>query len=256
MITICDNINKYIGRQFTCTNFNGFIKVQTPYLYPDGDIIDVFVKSSDSGLILTDLGETIAWLSSHSISHSLSERKNQLIEDLIFMYQVERYKGMLIKKCDNSENLSFAIVDFCQAIIRVSDIYLTYSGKTSNSFYEDVADFLTEEKFEFQKNVKYVGTSERERIIDFEVIISNNISLIKGLNYHNKTEANSRSDIINSCWSDLGYIRMSNPNINFISLINDTEDKKIYPNNINLLQSVSSVAFWSNKNQLKNLIRR
>lgn len=126
MITVCDDINKYIGRQFICSNFNRFIKVQTPYLYPDGDIVDIFVKSNDSGLILTDLGETIAWLSSQSISHSLSERKNQLIEDLIFMYQVERYKGMLIKRCNNSENLSSAIVDLCQAIIRVSDIYLTF----------------------------------------------------------------------------------------------------------------------------------
>ena len=193
--------------------FELLINDPPPYLYPDGDIVDIFVKSNDSGLILTDLGETIAWVSSQSISNSLSERKNQLIEDLIFMYQVERYKGMLIKRCDNPENLSSSLVDLCQAIIRVSDIYLTFSGKTINSFYEDVADFLTEEKFEFQKNVKYLGTSERERIIDFKVIRNNHISLIKGLNFYSKRQANSRTDIIYSCWSDLQYLKVNDSDI-------------------------------------------
>lgn len=254
MITLCDKINRDIGKQFICSDFNEFIKVETPYLYPDGDMVDVFIKYQDSGLILTDLGETIAWLSSQSISNSLSDKKNQLIEKIIQMYKVERYKGMLVKKCDKSENLFSVIVDFCQAIIRVSDIYLTFSGRTTNFFYEDVADFLTKEDFEFQKNVKYIGTSERERIIDFEVILRNNRCFIKGLNYHNKTEANSRSDIINSCWSDIQYMKGSH--ISFISLINDTPDKEIYPENINLLQSMSSVVLWSHKNQFKSLLHR
>ncbi len=127
MITLCEEIKKQIGGQFICSDFNDFTKVRTPYLYPDGDVIDIFVKYKDSGFILTDLGETIAWLMLRSISNSLTSKEDNMIEDLISIYQVERYKGMLIKRCDNSDNLSTAVLDLCQAIIRVSDIYLTFS---------------------------------------------------------------------------------------------------------------------------------
>lgn len=30
---------------------------------------------------------------------------------------------MFVKKCDNAENLSTALIDLCQAIIRVSNIH-------------------------------------------------------------------------------------------------------------------------------------
>lgn len=242
-----------MGEQFTCSDFDEFTKIQTPYLYPDGDVVDIFVKYQDSGFILTDLGETIGWLLTNSISNSLSEKKDELIKDSLIIYQVERYKGMLIKRCENAENLSSAVIDLCQAIIRVSDVSFTFSGKTTNSFYQDVADFLMEEKFDFERNVAYQGQSERERKIEFKVINQDNISLIKGLHYTTKSQANSRSDIINSCWSDLQYIRTTNSNINFISLIND-ELEIPYPENIRLLESNSIIAYWSEKNQLKNLL--
>lgn len=89
MITFCENITKSMGEQFSCSEFNGFIKVKTPYLYPDGDVIDIFVKYKDSGFILTDLGETIRWLLTHSISDFLSEKKDQQIADSLIIYQVE-----------------------------------------------------------------------------------------------------------------------------------------------------------------------
>ncbi len=75
MINICENITKSMGEQFSCSEFKEFIMVKTPYLYPDGDVIDIFVKYKDSGFILTDLGETIRWLLTNSISDSLSEKK-------------------------------------------------------------------------------------------------------------------------------------------------------------------------------------
>ncbi len=40
----------------------GVIRVETPFTYPDGDQIDVFIKEKDDLFVVTDFGSTLQWL--------------------------------------------------------------------------------------------------------------------------------------------------------------------------------------------------
>lgn len=110
--------------KFTCSTFNkDFWLVKTPYLYPDNDVIDIFIKEKEEGLLLTDLGETIGWLLNRSISDSLND---QFIADTLAIYNVQRYRGLLIKRVDDSQPLDTlftAIDELCQAIIHLTNYY-------------------------------------------------------------------------------------------------------------------------------------
>ncbi|GBF80953.1 DUF1828 domain-containing protein [Aphanothece sacrum] len=75
MSEIYQIISLTIGRQFSCSTIDGFVRIRTPYLYPDGDFIDLYLKQKEEGYILTDLGETIRWLKMQSISQKMSEKQ-------------------------------------------------------------------------------------------------------------------------------------------------------------------------------------
>jgi hypothetical protein len=110
--------------KFTCSTFDkDFWQVKTLYLYPDNDVIDIFIKKKEDGLLLTDLGETIRWLLNQLISDSLND---QFIADTLDIYNIQRDKGLLIKRVDDSQSLSTlfnAINELSRAIIHLTTYY-------------------------------------------------------------------------------------------------------------------------------------
>lgn len=74
---------------FDCSEVNGFIRIRTPYLYPDGDVIDLFYKTQGEQRILTDLGETLRWLMTQTATQHLSKKQEQAIQDI----QVNSIRG-------------------------------------------------------------------------------------------------------------------------------------------------------------------
>ena len=59
----CEDIARRVGQLFVCTTVNEYLRIRTPYLYPDGDVIDLFIKWDERHFTVTDLGETLRWLS-------------------------------------------------------------------------------------------------------------------------------------------------------------------------------------------------
>ena len=96
MLPPCEEITQRMGELFWCSPVNGYTRIRTPYLYPDGDIIDLFLKQAGDSSTVTDLGETLRWLRMQSIAQRRSPRQNQLIEDVCMNHGVEFFRGMLM----------------------------------------------------------------------------------------------------------------------------------------------------------------
>jgi hypothetical protein len=129
MSTVCQEIAKTIGKLFTCSTVNGFIRIRTPYLYPDGDVIDLFLKEKDGQYVLTDLGETLRWLYMQARSPKRSERQEAFIQDTLLTYGIKQYRGMLMLQIQKEENLTSAITRLSQAAFRISDVWFTLDTK-------------------------------------------------------------------------------------------------------------------------------
>jgi hypothetical protein len=55
MANPCEEINRIIGELFTCSTVSGFVRIRTPYLYPNGDVIDLYLQEKEGQKTLTDL---------------------------------------------------------------------------------------------------------------------------------------------------------------------------------------------------------
>ena len=83
MTTLCSDIATQVGSLFRCTDSGEYVRIRTPFLYPDGDVIDLFAKNGNgSSFTLTDLGETLGWLRMQTLANRRSPKQNKLIEDV------------------------------------------------------------------------------------------------------------------------------------------------------------------------------
>lgn len=120
-IASCQTIANTIGQLYTCAEVNGFVRIRTPYLYPDGDAIDLYLKPETQ--TLTDFGETLRWLDAQAVGPSLSKKQEFFLQDIQITYGVELFNGMLVIRVEN--DLSEAITRLSQAALSVSNLAKT-----------------------------------------------------------------------------------------------------------------------------------
>ena len=147
----CQNIARNIGGLFTCTeSVNGYVQIRTPYLYPDGDIIDLFYKEQESGeILLTDFGETTRWLRMQSFAKKRSQKQNKLIDDICQTLGIELFRGMLLVRA-KPETLADDLTRLAQASIRVADLWFTLRGNLQIPVLEEVNPNQLENWFSWQ----------------------------------------------------------------------------------------------------------
>jgi hypothetical protein len=110
-----ESIQKNIGNLYTFKQLeNGYIQVRTPYHYPDGSVIDVYIK----GTTVTDLGETVRTL--ENCYYAGASLKNILVsvENNIYIDNCEIY----IKDCDF---IYKGVVMLTEALIIISNSIFT-----------------------------------------------------------------------------------------------------------------------------------
>ena len=104
-------------------------KIRPPFLYPDGDNIDLFGTEKDGTLIVSDLGETLRWLR----SQTLTPKQNALIADACLTHDIEQYKGTLLARCRPNVTLASVTLPVAQACLRVSDLWFTFRTRAVES---------------------------------------------------------------------------------------------------------------------------
>jgi hypothetical protein len=117
-VNFCQLVAETLGERYTCSPVNRFIRIRTPYLYPDGEVIDLFLKEQSQ--VLTDLGETFRWLDMQTLSQGLSNQQDFFLQDIQLTYGIEVYQGMLIVRVQ--EDLGDAVNRLVQAAISVSNL--------------------------------------------------------------------------------------------------------------------------------------
>ena len=143
---------------------NGLMRLATPFRYPDGSLIDVFVLSDPSRLpqvpsfTISDLGQTTANLLDMHIKTWTTKKRKQAVADVCASLGVAQRGGEFVIELASLSELSDAIVRLSQACIRVSDLIFTQRISAPVSFRDDVEEFLrppiwrTSRKYWFQEN--------------------------------------------------------------------------------------------------------
>jgi hypothetical protein len=62
------DIQAGLGSLFCVATHRDLIRIRTPFWYPDGGVVDLFLKEHDGRFTLTDLGEALGWLRAQSLT--------------------------------------------------------------------------------------------------------------------------------------------------------------------------------------------
>ena len=119
---ICDALRGKIGPLFVCSSHGEYCRIRTPFLYPDGDYIDLFCKASGDVITVTDLAETTGWLRMQTVDRTRTVKQERLIEDVCMTHGVVFCNGMLQARCRRGDSLADVVIRVAQAALRVSDL--------------------------------------------------------------------------------------------------------------------------------------
>lgn len=243
-IAPCEVIAQGLGALFTCALVNGYTRIRTPFLYPDGDVIDLFVSDQDGVLTVTDLGETLRWLKMQSLSTRRSPRQQKLIEDVALNHGLEVFRGMLLARAHTPGQLTEVIMRVAQGAVRVADIWFTLRTRSVESVTDEVEQLLSEREIPFERGEHLVGRSGRAWRPDFHTRAPRQSSLVHVLSTGSRAAAHTVANYVVASWVDLNHLQVGPEAIHFVSLFDDTMDVWS-PEDFNLVGNLSVIARWS-----------
>lgn len=233
-----------LGELFSCLPQGEHDRWRTPLLYPDGDNIDLFVRVSDGVTIVSDLGETLRWLRSQTLSPRRTPKQNALIADACVTHGIELYKGMLVARARPGDSVAATALRVAQGCVRISDLWFTFRTRAVESVNDEVADFLSERRFEFDRRPKLVGRSGRGWTVDFHVLAPAHGTLVTVLSTGSRSTARAVAEHVLAAWFDLNHFSAGPEALRFVSLFDDTAD--IWTaEDFTLLEPLSTVTRWS-----------
>jgi hypothetical protein len=252
-ISICQEFAGGLGALFTCEPHGDYQRIRTPYLYPDGDNIDIFCKTQGDVVIVSDLGETTRWLRMQTVSPRRSPKQRALLEDACLTHGVEFYKGMLLARCRPGDQLAAVAFRIAQAALRVSDLWFTFRTRSVESVTDEVADFLTEREFRFDRGEKLAGRSGRTWTPDFHVRAVHRSSLVYVLSTGSRSAARSVVYQVHTAFFDLNHLASGPEAIRFVSLFDDSADVWS-EEDLRLAAQLSAVTRWSQPDELADIL--
>ncbi|MCR4315423.1 MAG: DUF1828 domain-containing protein [Planctomycetes bacterium] len=188
---ICDRFTEGIANLFECKQVGKYRRIRTPYLYPDGDNIDLFCVEQGDIVLVSDLGETARWLRMQTAAKRRSIKQKSMIEDACLTHGVEFYKGVLMARCRPGDQLSSVAFRVAQAALRVSDIWFTFRTSVGESMANEVADYLDERNLSYVRDEKLTGRSGKIWTPDFHVRSAEVSSLVYVLSTGNRSMSRS-----------------------------------------------------------------
>jgi hypothetical protein len=240
---LLDTYLKTMSDGLSCQELpNGRMSVVLPFLYPDHDNIEIFVKDKGDSIVVTDLGETLRHLDTIGMNFQASGRLAFQVERIASGFQVSLQDGVMFKQGPRADAgaLMFDLMSTCMAI---GD--LAYSGRTYQplTFHEEVSKVLDATGLPFETGYAVTGAISGERLkIDFKVTAQHRVSYIHAMEARTKSGVKKWVDATYRLWNDVqtGQEKV----VRKVSLVND-EITHIRDADIRILASCSTVFQWS-----------
>jgi hypothetical protein len=250
---IREALTDQLGALFECKPHRGFVRVRTPFLYPDGGLIDVFVRMRGGHFEVTDLGEALGWLRLQTTPAQRSPKQRRLLQDVCMTLGVELFEGQLFLRGDDLAQLSDGVLRIGQAVVRISDLWFTTRTRSVESVTDEVADYLQERRIPFERAVKLAGRSGRDWTVDFQTRTERSSALVSVLTTGSRAGARRVAEHVIAEWHDLSPMRVGPQALRFISLFDDTADVWS-EEDFKLVESISDIGQWSRPDEFVSML--
>ncbi|MEW6238138.1 MAG: DUF1828 domain-containing protein [Candidatus Omnitrophota bacterium] len=235
---------------------NGMLRIATPFQYANGSQIDLFLgedKTMFEGWMLTDLGQTTAYLLDLHVKSWTTKKRKQWTSDICESLDIRQNAGALfvyIKEQD-IDHLPSSIVRLAQACIRVSDLAMTQQFRSVHPFREDLEEFIANLDVPYETSKVFQGKYDNQVEVDFHVMGRKTSSLILTLSTANAVAAHGLCNEVFRRWYDLSTLREKHI---FITAY-DTDNNVFREEDISRVGELSSVlGFPAEYQQLEDIL--
>ena len=120
---------------------NGRLSIVLPFLYPDHDNVEIFVKDlGDKGIVVSDLGETLRHLDTIGLDLHTSGRLVYQVERIASGFEVTVENGVLLKT-GSQQDLGTIIFDVVAVCMAIGDLAYTSRAYLPLTFSQEVPRF-------------------------------------------------------------------------------------------------------------------
>ena len=128
---LCAMLQAELPYPFECSDApRGAIRVRTPFTYPDGEYIDVYVLEHNDVIEITDFGDSLGRLRLQNSKDTLSTKQQRIIENIAHTFGVKFFKGQLTLQAEPSD-VSKGVLNVAKAAVIVSDFLATLTRQAS-----------------------------------------------------------------------------------------------------------------------------
>ncbi len=235
---------------FSCQQENGYLQINTPYLYPDGDYINLYVVETPLGLYFTDLGETMGYLADHGLSLKQSPKRLKIVNNILLTQGIELFQGELRVALDDWEKAAWLVTRLGQGIVQICNLVFSVRLSTLTTFKEEVEEYWIESHIPYDLNYTVVGGSGEIYTIDFYLSVPKHPWLVETLSSQSRSYANMLVSRVVRIWHDL---RRVDGRYGYLALIDDSTD--IWkPEWFDQMAELSEVVVWSERERVPDLL--
>ena len=167
MPSLLDRYTGWLRDNTLLREVDEWVEISTPFLDRHNDCVQIYVKPSDGGYVLTDHGYTIDDLEFSGCKLNTATRK-ELLNITLNGFGVCR-KGNALQVDATFEDFALQKQSLLQAMLAVNDLHYTARPTVASLFAEDVAEWLTKSKILYDRNVDFKGKTGLNVRYDFVI---------------------------------------------------------------------------------------
>ena len=205
-------------------------ELTTPFVDRHNDYLQIYVKASNSGMLLTDDGYTLRDLEISGLEFNTDRRKSELKSVLNGLGVNLRGESLEVEA--RPDNFPQKKHNLLQAMLAINDLFVLAPPKVSSFFREDVENYLSLHDIRFTKDINFIGKSGFNHHFDF-VIPPSRKQPERVLRTINNPTKNNVSAMIFS-WDDARKVRSENSIA--IAVLND-QDREIASDTLHALKA-------------------
>lgn len=254
-MTNCSILSNAISEQlpatFQCRQVGSYLGLTTPFTYPDGDQVEVFVaqRAGDPRIAVTDLGETVRFLQGHGVDLVGSPRREAIIQDICLGRKVVYRNGILGTVASGIHELAERVFVMGQTIVQVADLIYTLHDSAPLSFRDEVRAYLRERNIPTVSNPRINAVPQLPHRVDFGIRRPSGTRLVyvKTLSSKSRATANEQVSAAVRLWDFIH--RRAEEHItreDLVTVIDDSVDVWEKPW-IEQLRDHSQVVAWMNE---------
>lgn len=238
---------------WSCSADQHFLRLRSPFRYPDGGIIELFVQERGNQLVVTDFGEAYRFLETSGVEPERSVARRDLIELALRLGAARNVEGALEILVDRPTDVLTAVLRLAQVVTRVGDLTLSVKGAFGNTFADYLVEFLKSSvpAAEITAGQTVRGLNGTHRV-DIVAKTRQGVSAIEALSSLTPNGANAQTAYTIQKFADIAALGAGAPQR--YAVLDDTSD--VWSESLRRqLEQFSTVYEWERRDRLVEALR-